>query len=88
MGRRLLTISLAVLLWVVGALMLVGAAGFAFAVMVHRTGSDGWTTSVVAAIGLAAGGAIIGWTGAWIMSSDRTAPDDDDQLDDASMWHV
>lgn len=85
MARRVAGIVTAIGLWSVGALLLVGAAGFLFAAVVHRAGSDGWVIATAGAIVLSTAGTASVWIGWWFAAAGgqppRTpAPDDD------AMW--
>jgi len=86
MARRLVAISLALVLWAIGGLLLFVAAGALLSTMVHHVGSDGWLISALLAIGLGVVGAVIGGIGAWLIASDRIAGLDETGPDDEAMW--
>ncbi len=86
MARRVVAISLALVLWAIGGLLLFVAAGALLSTMVHHVGSDGWLISALLAIGLGVVGAVIGGIGAWLIASDRTAGLDETGSDDEAMW--
>lgn len=85
MARRLVTISISIALWVTGALLLVGSAGFLFTAVLHRIGSEGWAMSAMLALGLGAAGALTGGLGGWLVSSGWGATNDEEDLND-TMW--
>ena len=85
MARRIAGIVTAIGLWSVGALLLVGAAGFLFAAVLHRAGSDGWVIATAGAILLSTAGTAsvgIGW---WLASAGDPSPPSPTPDDDA-MW--
>ncbi len=83
MARRLAGIVWAIGFWSIGTMLLVGAAGFLFAVTLHRPGSDGWLIATLgtAVLSLAGGTSLgIGWWLAVPGSPSSPAPVSDDEM--------
>ena len=85
MARRVAGIVTAIGLWSMGAVLLVGAAGFLFAAVLHRAGSDGWVFATAGTVALSIAAApclAAGWWLASVGHPARSAP----MPDDDAMW--
>jgi hypothetical protein len=83
MARRLAGIVWAIGFWSIGTVLLVGAAGFLFAVTLHRPGSDGWLIATLGTVVLSLAGGTslgIGWWLAVPGSPSSRAPVSDDEM--------
>ena len=88
MSRRFLAIIVALSFWCAGGLLLSGSAGFLFAAMVHRIGTDGWFMSTLGAIGLAGSGSFIVGVGCWLTSRVWNPPRRELLASDDTMWLI
>ena len=86
MARRLVAISLALVLWAIGGLLLFAAAGSLLSTMVHHVGSDGWLISALLAIGLGVVGRRLVESGRPPRCDEPRTHAPDDRADDEAMW--
>lgn len=85
MARRVAGILTTIGLWSMGAVLLIGAAGFLFAAVLHRVGSDGWVIATAGTVVLSLAGTTCLGLGSWLAwiaepSRRRTSMPNDDAM--------